>query len=182
MDIIIWTSIALQLLFSSNLPAFSLMASRVFIKTEQIPSKLPNCKVLRSFGLLIFSKDKAKRRRNAVAFRGVLTKYLGKRSDQNLLQFKLLYPTTAGFACNCKGFFATVSEANNCEQGEQLTNRHLLRKYLFVEEEPWNYTDYKKWHYLIFPAGWRAPFFWAGVIFAARFAIILNSLTVRHSR
>ena len=32
---------------------------------------------------------------------------------------------TAGFACNCKGFFATVSEANNCEQGEQLTNRHL---------------------------------------------------------
>ena len=32
---------------------------------------------------------------------------------------------TAGFACNCKGFFATVSEANNCEQGEQLTNRNL---------------------------------------------------------
>ena len=34
---------------------------------------------------------------------------------------------TAGFACNCKGFFATVSEANNCECNEQLTNRYLLR-------------------------------------------------------
>ena len=51
---------------------------------------------------------------------------------------------TAGFACNCKGFFATVSEANNCEQGEQLkkefaspkgsTNSFLLKtEYLNFE-------------------------------------------------
>gem|GEM_PF-4934487 len=38
---------------------------------------------------------------------------------------QIIISYTAGFACNCKGFFATVSEANNCEQGEQLTNRNL---------------------------------------------------------
>ena len=49
--------------------------------------------------------------------------YTGKTGDGSLSQVRqgtvpcltVGFPLTAGFACNCKGFFATVSEANNCE-------------------------------------------------------------------
>ena len=30
----------------------------------------------------------------------------------------ICFSLTAGFACNCKGFFATVCETNNCERSE----------------------------------------------------------------
>ena len=48
--------------------------------------------MLRSFGLPVFYKGKAKQRRNAFALRDVLTKYLGKTGDQNLLRFGCFYP------------------------------------------------------------------------------------------
>ncbi|MBR0415478.1 MAG: hypothetical protein IJI67_10490, partial [Clostridia bacterium] len=46
----------------------------------------------RSFGLPDFYKGKAKQRSNAVALRDVLTQYLGKAGDQNLLRFGCFYP------------------------------------------------------------------------------------------
>ena len=48
--------------------------------------------MLRSFGLPVFYKDKAKQRRNAFALRDVLTQYLWKAGDQNLLRFDCFYP------------------------------------------------------------------------------------------
>jgi len=42
------------------------------------------------------------------------------RSTVANYRLQLIFSLTAGFACNCKGFFATVSEANNCECNEQL--------------------------------------------------------------
>jgi len=46
------------------------------IKTEQITSNISNREMLCSFGLPIFYKGKAKRRRNAGALQGFLTQNL----------------------------------------------------------------------------------------------------------
>ena len=48
--------------------------------------------MLRSFGLPDFYKDKTKQRSNAFALRDILTQYLGKTGDQNLLRFGCFYP------------------------------------------------------------------------------------------
>ena len=39
------------------------------------------------------------------------------------LLFAVDFPLTAGFACNCQGFLATVSEANNCAWNAQLNKK-----------------------------------------------------------
>ena len=49
-------------------------------------------KVLRSFDLFVFLKDKAKRRSKAGALQGALTKCLGKRDGQNLACFYIPMP------------------------------------------------------------------------------------------
>ena len=49
-------------------------------------------KVLRSYALFIFYKDKAKRWSKAGALQGDLTQYLWKRDGQNLTWFESLMP------------------------------------------------------------------------------------------
>jgi len=78
-------------------------------------------KVLRSFALFIFYKDKAKRWSKAGALQGDLTQYLWKRDGQNLTWFESLMPTLLSCYISRREigflFFITLSTLKNTRVG-----------------------------------------------------------------